>query len=504
MARLNRAQSVLSLRIVYDGPGEAGKTTTLRALSQRLERACVTPEEAGGRTLYFDYFSYRGGLFEGCQIDCQVVSVPGQVTLAQRRSFLLGIADVFVYVAPVTVLTIDSCISALQALVGRTPPLGVVFQVNKRDQPDALPLDEIKSRLEAADLRVALVETQANEGAGVREAFIFAVRLALDSVRARIAEGTMPEGDPDIRDADELLARMRTHQMAGSHDQASSVSSSRTPGGASKLVSESLDQIANENAAHARGSQGPEVLSDGTGLGVIPLTPGSSVPSGHIWPPVEGRVCLKDASDGPVELDEINGDWWASTSNGWRFFSAGAHFFRDAEAGRVHLLELARQHSTVAPLLSGPRCVVLASDHGGGWRLWQVARERLSLRDRLSGLLGEKDEFEIARLIVDTTRRLFELAEVLQRFPSALIRPTLDSTGLFMGKTQYVGLFDGKASGLGLDTPSIEAQLRPVFRDWGSRAGKIVRVLKEGDFGEMEAYAKISAGLFYDRAEPLG
>lgn len=90
MPIIDDERGVLVLRVVYDGPPRSGKTTTLRTLAASLSAGMVTPEERDGRTLYFDWVDYIGGIFEGRKIRCQIVSVPGQTELAARRKHILG------------------------------------------------------------------------------------------------------------------------------------------------------------------------------------------------------------------------------------------------------------------------------------------------------------------------------------------------------------------------------------------------------------------------------
>src|SRR3954469_21794785 len=99
MAVLDPERNAVVIRIVYDGPPHAGKTTSVKALARSLMRTVDTPLEAAGRTMFFDWMEYTGGLFEGHQIRCQIVSVPGQPDLAARRRALLESADVVVFVA---------------------------------------------------------------------------------------------------------------------------------------------------------------------------------------------------------------------------------------------------------------------------------------------------------------------------------------------------------------------------------------------------------------------
>jgi len=55
----------------------------------------------------------------------------------------------------------------------------LVLQANKRDHIHAIPLDQIRSMMESMGLRAGVVESVANSGVGIREAFVLAVRLAL-------------------------------------------------------------------------------------------------------------------------------------------------------------------------------------------------------------------------------------------------------------------------------------------------------------------------------------
>src|SRR5690349_6479428 len=98
MPTLDKERGVLIVRVVYDGPPHSGKTTTLRSLAKGLGVEIHSPEERDGRTLFFDWVEYVGGLFEGRQIRCQIVSVPGQAELAERRKLLLQSADAVVLV----------------------------------------------------------------------------------------------------------------------------------------------------------------------------------------------------------------------------------------------------------------------------------------------------------------------------------------------------------------------------------------------------------------------
>jgi hypothetical protein len=81
VASLDPAAGQVVIRLVYDGPPRSGKTTSLRSLAGSFALRLITPEEAGGRTLLFDWMDYVGGRFEGYDIRCQIISVPGQAAV---------------------------------------------------------------------------------------------------------------------------------------------------------------------------------------------------------------------------------------------------------------------------------------------------------------------------------------------------------------------------------------------------------------------------------------
>lgn len=85
MARMTPERDAVVVRLVYDGPPRSGKTTRLGALAAGLGRTLVSPEEAQGRTLYFDWLEHVGGRFEGVPIRFQILSVPGLDSLEARH-----------------------------------------------------------------------------------------------------------------------------------------------------------------------------------------------------------------------------------------------------------------------------------------------------------------------------------------------------------------------------------------------------------------------------------
>jgi len=379
VAIVDPASNAVVIRVVYDGAPLAGKTTSVGALGQSLGAPVHSPAEIGGRTLYFDWLDYTGGLFEGRRIRCQIVSAPGQASLAARRRRLLESADVVVFVGDSSPAGFEADRSYLRSLASVLrqldgPPVGIVLQANKRDLPDAVPIEQMQTMLDDAQLKVGIVETVATDGSGVREAFVFAVRLALDRVRELMRLGHLGTGRPDIDTPEDLLADLRARDGAA-HALAVQSNLLHTRLGdlrPSSLAAEGLRQAIQseqQSRAAARISQ--------TGLQPSgpPALPSEHVASGLVWPPVNGRMILHDIGRSGAELQRLaDGGWLGRVANRWQIRAPADEVFDTVEHGRPALIELARACAVKCRSDSVERCVVLASDGAGRMRLWRIER----------------------------------------------------------------------------------------------------------------------------------
>jgi signal recognition particle receptor subunit beta len=499
LALLDAKQGVIVLRIVYDGPPGAGKTTSVRALGNRLGRPTTTPEELGGRTLYFDWLEYVGGQFDGKNLRCQIVSVPGQARFQERREYLLKSADAIVLVKQVTEANLTETLETLRGHKERVvggAPVGVVLQANKSDHPDSLPLRDLRSRLEAENLSVFSMESCATLGAGVREAFVFAVRLALDRVEALTRLGCLPEGVPEIDAPDELLRAMKRLSSPpaprGEFDlqseaeglQEASPSSSEN---GTTLVGLGVPQTAEptlpqssaaESTAHEPHTRAMSTTPS-TIPSVAPPCPTALAPSGHVWPPVDGRITLAAATEVAPELLRLPAGFGGVSADGWRYFTETTARYESVDEGRLALLEAARTCQALAPWLSRPRCLVLAEE-GSAWRLWQIARDRLSLHDRLAAC-DEEDVERLAALLLDTCERATRLTTDLGADAARVLVPTLESIGVFRNETQFVGFLNERPAPLDLlGVISSLAQLVARRRKVGRLVDVLVEIANQG------------------------
>jgi signal recognition particle receptor subunit beta len=407
MPTIDAAQGLLVIRIVYDGPALSGKTTSLKALSAGVASRLESPEERGGRTVYFDWMQYVGGLFEGRQICCQIVSVPGQHELAHRRALLLESADAVVCVLDTRRAELDFGLAWLAELVpycrSEAPPIGIVLQANKRDAANAVPLPELRERVNQV-APIAVVESVATVSDGIREAFVLAVRMALDRVRALSSDGRLEAGEPSERGADDLLRMLRAAEA-----EVGTTFTQPRPHAQMDLLQHALPTPAELELSPTVGPENERVF-----------VPDPLMPGGMIWPPVDGRALLHEVAGLAIRpARTARGDWWGSGA-GWRFHSSPRALFSDPNAARAELIGWARLHSASGALISSGRAVILADAGEGRQRLWQLVRVEPTLREALDAALSENEPREMAAGLIEVASQLLASRDAFASAKAAL------------------------------------------------------------------------------------
>lgn len=198
------------VRIVYDGPAFAGKTTNLKRLCELfpVERRSelYTPGALKGRTMFFDWMEIDGGRKGKHAYRFQLLTVPGQAARSYRRRPLLRMADAVVFVCdaqPSQLAETRKSFSQLKArLRDRRPEeIPLVIQVNKQDAEGAHTPQQM-ARLLRLDGSIPIVSASAAQGVGVRETILTIVREAVKKVNKQLVEhdidafGDAP-GSPD-------------------------------------------------------------------------------------------------------------------------------------------------------------------------------------------------------------------------------------------------------------------------------------------------------------------
>ncbi len=481
MAIIDDTKGVLVVRIVYDGPALSGKTTSLRALAKGVQSKVESPAELAGRTLYFDWVDYVGGLFDGRQIRCQIVSVPGQKDLAHRRQLLLESADAVVLVLDTREHEWGFSLGWVKEVAPhcrtREPPVGLVLQANKRDAPDAVPQEQMRHAL-ARIAPVAIVPSTAINGEGIREAFVLAVRLALDRVRALAALGRLASGKPAEDDPEQLLERLRSVERDGAPPDNATV-----PRAVVAALDTEFELPPSERGQRPSVKPAPE--SDGERL----FVPDPMMPGGMIWPPVDGRALLHEVASLEIRPKRTGRTDWAGSGSGFRFHSLGQAIFGEAHSARNELLEWARLHSANTSHLSPGRAVILADAGLGRLRLWQIVRSEATLRERLATSLQLSDPDQVADELLNVALQL-ALARDSFNDTTVSLPCTLWTVGAGASyRPTFVGLMPARDSNLPVEPSGhdlllreFSPQLRELRRARVDYSDVVTRVVTRAEF----------------------
>jgi signal recognition particle receptor subunit beta len=176
MVQINFAQKSVNLKVVYYGPGMSGKTTNLEVIHQRApegNRGDLTSISTDGdRTLFFDYMPLDLGTVAGMRTAFQLYTVPGQVYYNSTRKLVLQGVDGIIFVGDSSASMVNQNLESLRNLEENLNEYGKslatlphVIQLNKRDLPDAMSVEELGRLLNPHN--APLFEAIANTGQGV-------------------------------------------------------------------------------------------------------------------------------------------------------------------------------------------------------------------------------------------------------------------------------------------------------------------------------------------------
>ena len=194
MVLFNYSTKELTAKIVYYGPGLCGKTTNLQWVHEKLpiknKGKMLSLATETDRTLFFDFLPIELGTIRGMKTRVQLYTVPGQVFYNATRRMVLKGADCVVFVCdsqePMLDANLESFENMRQNLEANeidTNEIPVVLQYNKRDLPNALPIEIMNERLNPRGL--PFHEAVALKGVGVEETLKGATALVFRSLAAR-------------------------------------------------------------------------------------------------------------------------------------------------------------------------------------------------------------------------------------------------------------------------------------------------------------------------------
>lgn len=182
MAEIDEINRKITVKLVYYGPAQSGKTTNLMRLHDLLtpgmKGEIMTLETQNDRTLFFDLLPLGFKTPSGWLVKLKLFTVPGQVAHDATRKAVLSRADGMVFVADSQRSQSVNNAEAFQNLEENVQRVGLDFshmplvvQFNKRDLPEAQILSEDEIRQRWSQAPWPLVFSSALVGEGVRETF---------------------------------------------------------------------------------------------------------------------------------------------------------------------------------------------------------------------------------------------------------------------------------------------------------------------------------------------
>ncbi len=192
MTFINYAAREINCKIVYYGPGLCGKTTNLQYIYDRTNPAAkgklISLATETDRTLFFDFLPLDLGTVKGFKTRFHLYTVPGQVFYDASRKLILKAVDGVVFVG-------DSQIERMEANQESIENLGtnlkeqnydintipLVMQWNKRDLPNAAPVEEMSKLLNTLQ-RPEFLATATN-GMGVFDTLKAIAKIVLQDLK---------------------------------------------------------------------------------------------------------------------------------------------------------------------------------------------------------------------------------------------------------------------------------------------------------------------------------
>jgi hypothetical protein len=192
MSFINYSSREINCKLVYYGPGLCGKTTNLHYIyaktSPDAKGKMISLATETERTLFFDFLPLSLGEIRGFKTRFHLYTVPGQVFYEASRKLILRGVDGVIFVADSQEERMDANVEALGNLSDNLAEhnydfkkIPYVLQLNKRDLPNAMPVEELKKLLAKKDEPV--LEAVANKGTGVFETLKECGRMVLAELK---------------------------------------------------------------------------------------------------------------------------------------------------------------------------------------------------------------------------------------------------------------------------------------------------------------------------------
>jgi mutual gliding-motility protein MglA len=205
MVLFNYSTKELTAKVVYYGPGLCGKTTNLQWVHEKLpiknKGKMLSLATETDRTLFFDFLPIEIGTIRGMKTRIQLYTVPGQVFYNATRRMVLKGADAVCFVCDSQEAMLDANLESyenmrqnLEANEIDPDEIPVVLQYNKRDLPNALPIEILNERMNPRNY--PFYEAIAVKGVGVEDTLKAVTKLVFKSLSVRYGDGAAAPSPP--------------------------------------------------------------------------------------------------------------------------------------------------------------------------------------------------------------------------------------------------------------------------------------------------------------------
>ena len=245
MVLFNYSTKELTAKVVYYGPGLCGKTTNLQWIHEKVpiknKGKMLSLATETDRTLFFDFLPIEIGTIRGMKTRIQLYTVPGQVFYNATRRMVLKGADCLVFVVDSQEPMLDASIESFENLRQNleaneidADQIPMVLQYNKRDLPNALPLEILNERMNPKGY--PFYEAVAIKGVGVEETLKGVTKLVFKSLSVKYGEPAPAAPAPAERSATNPVPGLPPPRPV-------SAPSATIPPGEPRLVPESPEEL---------------------------------------------------------------------------------------------------------------------------------------------------------------------------------------------------------------------------------------------------------------------
>jgi small GTP-binding protein len=192
MTFINYAAREINCKIVYYGPGLCGKTTNIQYIYDKTnpnaKGKLISLATETDRTLFFDFLPLDLGNIRGFRTRFHLYTVPGQVFYDASRKLILKGVDGVIFVADSQEARLEANMESLKNLQTNLKMQGYdimkvpyVLQLNKRDLPSAVPVEQIVKQLQIKG--EPYFEASAVKGVGVFDTLKAIAKLVLNELK---------------------------------------------------------------------------------------------------------------------------------------------------------------------------------------------------------------------------------------------------------------------------------------------------------------------------------